>query len=83
VAILAAKKSIDHLQSITDDLFLFSSLGFLIVLVMGYLAHKDSPRAQAGALTAAAELVFSASLLAIERVLRGKRERQVVFDRRR
>lgn len=65
VAILAAKKSIDHLQSITDDLFLFSSLGFLIVLVLGYLAHKHAHRAQIGILTTVAEGVFSASLLSI------------------
>ena len=41
VAILVSKASIDHVEMIADDLFLFSSLGFLFVVVLGYLAQKQ------------------------------------------
>ncbi len=64
VAILAAKTSIDHVDMIADDLFLFSSLGFLFVVVIGYLAQKAAAGPRANKLVTAAEWIFSSSLAA-------------------
>lgn len=63
VGILAAKASIDHTQTLADDLFLFSSLGFLLVLALGYLVQKRPASAKAEAMVTGAEWIFSASLL--------------------
>ncbi|WP_369587324.1 hypothetical protein [Kingella oralis] len=41
VGILAAKQSMQYSEMISDDMFLFSSIGFLLV-VIGYLAQKHS-----------------------------------------
>ena len=65
VAVLAAKTAIDHVESIADDLFLFSSLGFLFVVVLGYLAQKRADSARRARLATAAEWIFSGSLGAI------------------
>ena len=40
VAILVSKASMDHFEALADDIFLLSSLGFLFVVVLGYLAQK-------------------------------------------
>lgn len=65
VGILAAKASVDHTETIADDLFLFASLGFLIVLAVGYLAQKDVSSTRAIRLLNGAEWIFSISLVAI------------------
>lgn len=62
VAILVSKASIDHIEAIADDIFLLSSLGFLFVVVLGYLAQKRARATQATKLLMAAEWIFSASL---------------------
>lgn len=64
VAILAAKTSIDHVEMAADDLFLFSSLGFLFVVVLGYLAQKNSASPRTNKIVTAAEWIFSGSLVA-------------------
>jgi len=64
VAILAAKTSIDHVEMAADDFFLFSSLGFLFVVVLGYLAQKNRGGRHAGRLLGIAEWIFSGSLAA-------------------
>lgn len=65
VAILAAKTAIDHVETITDDLFLFASLGFLFVVVLSYLTKKNPQSPRTPALVRTAEIVFSCSLLMI------------------
>ena len=65
VAILVSKTSIDHVEVVADDFFLFSSLGFLFVVVLGYLAQKRGSTAQTTKLVTAAEWIFSASLATI------------------
>lgn len=65
VAILVSKASIDHVEMIADDLFLFSSLGFLFVVVLGYLAQKQQGTLRSARLLTAAEWIFSASLATI------------------
>ena len=65
VAILVAKTSIDHVDMIADDLILFSSLGFLFVVVLGYLAQKRPDRAESARLVSLAEWIFSGALGAI------------------
>ncbi len=64
VAILAAKTSIDHVEVAADDFFLFSSLGFLFVVVLGYLAQKNQGSANANRLVSISEWIFSGSLAA-------------------
>ncbi|EKY10115.1 hypothetical protein HMPREF9120_00150, partial [Neisseria sp. oral taxon 020 str. F0370] len=44
VGILAAKQSLKPSEMISDDLFLFSSIGFLLVVVVGYTVQKNSGR---------------------------------------
>ena len=62
VAILVSKASMDHFEAIADEIFLLSSLGFLFVVVLGYLAQKRARATQATKLLRAAEWIFSASL---------------------
>lgn len=62
VAILVSKASMDHFEAMADDIFLLSSLGFLFVVVLGYLAQKRARATQATKLLRAAEWIFSASL---------------------
>jgi len=65
VAIISAKDAVTHIDSITDDLFLFASLGFLITVSLGYWATKHPDRTRARTLVAIAEWAFSLSLIAI------------------
>lgn len=62
VGILAAKSSLDHVETITDDLFLYASLGFLAVLLIGYVARKRVRRGGADRLMVGAEWLFSLSM---------------------
>lgn len=63
VAIITAKTSIDHVETFADDFFLISSLGFLFVVVIGYLIQKSENRLAGGKLVRMGEAVFSLSLL--------------------
>lgn len=65
VGILSAKNSITKVESIADDLFLFSSFGFLLVLSMGYLAQKVRSDKKTANTLAVAEWIFAASLILI------------------
>ena len=64
VGILAAKQSLKPGEMISDDLFLFSSIGFLLVVV-GYTAQKNSRRPYVARLVTLAEWIFSLSLLTV------------------
>lgn len=63
VGILAAKSSLDHAETVADDFFLLSSLGFLVVLSIGYVAQKAVVETRMERLATMAELIFSISLL--------------------
>ncbi len=66
VGILAAKQSIHYSEMISDDLFLFSSLGFLLVVVVGYFAQKNGPQHKYTVrLVRMSEGLFSLSLLGV------------------
>ena len=65
VAIISAKDALTHIDSITDDLFLFASLGFLGTVSLGYWSTKHSDQARAKKFVTVAEWCFSASLVAI------------------
>lgn len=62
VGILAAKQSMQYSEMISDDMFLFSFIGFLLV-VIGYLAQKHSEQHYYSRLVRLAEWLFSLSLL--------------------
>lgn len=63
VGILSAKSALNHTETIADDFFLFSSIGFLVVLALGYLAQKESTKRPAAEIQKIAEWIFSASLV--------------------
>lgn len=63
VGILSAKSSLSHTETIADDLFLFSSIGFLVVLSVGYVAQKEKTGAHVTRMVDAAERVFSVLLV--------------------
>jgi hypothetical protein len=63
VGILSAKSAMSNAETIADDFFLFSSLGFLVVLAMGYLAQKEKSQARVRKVLKAAEVIFSLALL--------------------
>lgn len=65
VGIVSAKASLSQTETIVDDLFLFSSLGFLFVLVLGYWVQKGGQSKRINDLVSAAEWTFSAALLTI------------------
>ncbi|MGF6147692.1 Uncharacterised protein [Kingella potus] len=65
VGILAAKQSIKFSEMISDDLFLFSSIGFLLVVVIGYLAQKNDEQRYYARLVRLAEYLFSLSMLLV------------------
>ena len=65
VGILAARSSLGHTETIADDLFLFASLGFLIVLAMGYLVQKKPSSSHSRKLVLIAEWIFALSLFLI------------------
>lgn len=64
VGILAAKQSMKYSEMISNDMFLFSSIGFLLV-VIGYLAQKHSEQRYYARLVLLAEWLFSLSLLLV------------------
>ena len=64
VGILAAKQSMKYSEMISNDMFLFSSIGFLLV-VIGYLAQKHSEKRYYARLVLLAEWLFSLSLLLV------------------
>jgi hypothetical protein len=63
VGILSAKSVMSKTETIADDFFLFSSLGFLVVLAMGYLAQKEKSETRVRKVLKAAEVIFSLALL--------------------
>ena len=63
VGILSAKSSLTHTETMADDLFLFASLGFLVVLSMGYLAQKEGASARSARVQRSAEWIFTIALL--------------------
>lgn len=63
VGILAARSSLSSTETLADDLFLCSALGFLIVMSMGYLALKSTNKAHANKLVRIAEWIFGGALL--------------------
>lgn len=65
VGILAARSSLSHAETIADDIFLLASLGFLIVLAMGYMVQKKPSRAHSNKLVFIAEWIFAVSLFFI------------------
>lgn len=62
VGILAAKSALAKAETIADDLFLFSSLGFLIVMVLGYLAQRSNLDGKVTRYLSIAEAIFTLSL---------------------
>ncbi|MFC2293842.1 MAG: hypothetical protein ACFNLD_11545 [Kingella oralis] len=68
VGILAAKQSMKYSEMISDDMFLFSFIGFLLV-VIGYLAQKHSEQHYYARLVRLAEWLFSLSLLVVAAAL--------------
>ena len=64
VGIFAAKQSMKYSEMISNDMFLFSSIGFLLV-VIGYLAQKHSEQRYYARLVLLAEWLFSLSLLLV------------------
>lgn len=65
VAILSAKTAMTHVQTIIDDLYLFSSLGFLFVVVLGYLAQKHAGSKHSARLVRTVEWIFSMALFGV------------------
>jgi hypothetical protein len=63
VGILSAKSAMSKTETIADDLFLFSSLGFLVVLAMSYLAQKEKSETRVRKILKSAEIIFSLALL--------------------
>ncbi len=63
VGILSAKSAISHTQTIADDLFMFSALGFLVVLSVSYWSQKKRSAAGAKRLIAIAERIFALALI--------------------
>ncbi len=65
VAILSAKAAINHVATVADDIFLLASLGFLFVVVLGYLAKRNGADVRSSRLVTVADWAFSCSLAAI------------------
>lgn len=63
VGILAAKNAISKTQTVADNLFLFSSFGFLVVLTMGYVARKERNGCRIQHTVQVAEWIFAISLI--------------------
>jgi hypothetical protein len=63
VGILSAKAVMSKAETIADDFFLFSSLGFLVVLAMGYIAQKEHSETRVRKILKCAEMIFSLALL--------------------
>lgn len=62
VGVLSAKNSLTKTETMADDFFLFSSIGFLIVLAICYLAQKDRSPSRTARTQKTAEWLFSISL---------------------
>ena len=62
VGVLSAKNSLTKTETLADDFFLFSSIGFLIVLAICYLAQKDRSPSRTARTQKTAEWLFSISL---------------------
>lgn len=63
VGILSAKSSLSHVETIADDFFLFSSLGFLVTATVGYLAQKKQADSRVEKLASMAEWIFTIALI--------------------
>ena len=63
VGVLSAKSSLTKTETISDDLFLFSSIGFLIVLAMCYIAQRGKSPTHTAKTQRTAEWIFSISLV--------------------
>ena len=63
VGILSAKSSLTKTETVADDFFLFASIGFLVVLAMGYLAQKETSEVRTARTQRVAEWIFSISLV--------------------
>ncbi|MBE2210089.1 MAG: hypothetical protein IAE66_00685 [Xanthomonadaceae bacterium] len=63
VGVLSAKNSLTKTETLADDFFLFSSIGFLIVLAMCYLAQKEKSVSGTAKTQKTAEWIFSISLI--------------------
>ena len=62
VGVLSAKNSLSKTETMADDFFLFSSIGFLIVLAICYLAQKERSPTRTARTQKTAEWIFSISL---------------------
>ncbi len=62
VGVLSAKNSLTKTETMADDFFLFSSIGFLIVLAICYLAQKERSPSRTARTQKTAEWLFSISL---------------------
>ena len=58
VGVLSAKNSLTKTETVADDFFLFSSIGFLIVLAICYLAQKERSPSRTAKTQTAAEWFF-------------------------
>ncbi len=65
VGILSSKSAITHMETLADDVFLFASIGHLLVVVIGYIAQRDSEKSYDKKLILLAEKIFSVSLIAV------------------
>lgn len=65
VGILSNKNAITRIETIADDMFLFASIGHLLVVVIGYIAQRDSEKPYGKKLISLAEKIFSVSLIAV------------------
>ncbi|MCO6481263.1 MAG: hypothetical protein J5I62_00570 [Flavobacteriales bacterium] len=65
VAIISAKATLGKVQTFIDDVYLFSALGFLFVVVLGYLAQKHADRSYSSNLVRAVEWIFSLALFGV------------------
>lgn len=63
VGILSAKSTLTKTETIADDFFLFSSIGFLVVLAICYLAQKEKSPSRTSKTQKTAEWIFSISLV--------------------
>ena len=65
VGILSSKSAITRIETLADDVFLFASIGHLLVVVIGYIAQRDSEKSYDKKLILLAEKIFSVSLIAV------------------
>ncbi len=57
--------SSNSLDTLADDVFLFASIGHLLVVVIGYIAQRNSEKSYDKKLILLAEKIFSVSLIAV------------------